>query len=54
MKGLLYFTDGYGDFPLKKQPYETAFIFLENAPRRNDVPSWAMKVVLDGDEVLIL
>lgn len=54
LKGLLYFTDGYGDFPLKKPPYETAFIFLENAPRRNDVPSWAMKVVLDGDEVLIL
>ena len=54
LKGLLYFTDGYGDFPLKKPPYETAFIFLENAPRQNSVPSWAMKVVLDGDEVLIL
>ena len=54
LKGLLYFTDGYGDFPLKKPPYETAFIFLENAPRQNSVPSWAMKVVLDGDEVQVL
>lgn len=54
LKGLLYFTDGYGEYPLRKPDYETAFIFLENPPVTYGVPSWAMKVVLDGDEVLML
>ncbi len=29
LKGLLYFTDGYGRYPLKKPPYDTAFVFLK-------------------------
>ncbi|MGM9567152.1 MAG: VWA-like domain-containing protein [Clostridia bacterium] len=54
LKGLLYFTDGYGEYPLKKPPYETAFIFLEDTPAQKNVPPWAMKAVLDGDEVWML
>ena len=54
LKGLLYFTDGYGDYPLKKPPYETVFIFPEDTPAQINVPSWAMKAVLDGDEVWML
>ncbi len=29
LKGLLYFTDGYGRYPLKKPPYDTAFVFFK-------------------------
>ena len=52
MKGLLYFTDGYGTYPERMPDYQTAFIFLE----KNDyifphVPSWAMRVVLEDDEI---
>lgn len=54
LKGLLYFTDGYGDYPMAKPDYETAFVFLERDRPGYDVPPWAMKVVLDGDEVLVL
>ena len=29
LKGLIYFTDGYGIYPHKMPPYQTAFVFLE-------------------------
>ena len=55
LKGLIYFTDGYGDFPKKKPPYDTAFVFVENenntAANNYDIPSWAMKLVLREEEV---
>ena len=28
LRGLIYFTDGYGTFPVKKPPYDTAFVFF--------------------------
>lgn len=46
LKGLIYFTDGYGVFPQKKPPYDTAFVFIEESYNNYDVPSWAMKLVL--------
>ena len=53
LKGLIYFTDGFGEFPAKKPPYETAFVFMRSdfdAAQSPDVPSWAIKIVLeDGD-----
>lgn len=43
LEGLLYFTDGYGDFPKCPPKYKTAFVFCEDTDVK--VPSWAMKVV---------
>ena len=52
LKGLIYFTDGYGIFPEKKPPYDysTAFVFLEDNYDKPPVPPWAIKLVLDGME----
>lgn len=30
LRGLLYFTDGYGTFPVKMPPYDTAFVFMRD------------------------
>ena len=55
LKGLIYFTDGYGTFPKKKQEYDTAFVFVNE---RNDpdfeppeVPPWAIKLILEGRDI---
>jgi predicted metal-dependent peptidase len=57
LKGLIYFTDGNGTYPKRRPPYETAFIFVDDDEFEYQVPSWAMKLVLEtGDiteEVLI-
>ena len=42
LKGLLYFTDGYGIYPEHMPEYDVAFVFLhedDNAPK---VPPWAV------------
>ncbi len=56
LKGLIYFTDGYGSFPQKTPPYDTAFVFVEDeqnpsASNNYEVPSWAMKLVLRKEEL---
>ncbi len=51
LKGLIYFTDGYGDFPARKPDYETAFVFIEEDYNNPDVPPWAIKLVLRKDEI---
>jgi hypothetical protein len=48
LRGLLYFTDGYGTFPLRKPEYQTAFIFVREGFEIPKVPSWAMRLVLDA------
>lgn len=52
LRGLIYFTDGYGTFPVKKPPYETAFVFLREDYRDVDVPPWAIKLIIDRDEFM--
>ena len=47
LKGLLYFTDGYGVFPVKKPVYDTAFIFMKDDYSDVDVPPWAIKIILN-------
>ena len=47
LKGIIYFTDGYGTFPEKKPAYETAFVFVRNTFDSPAVPTWAIKVVLE-------
>lgn len=51
LKGLVYFTDGCGHFPQTKPPYDTAFVFIDNSYNNYDVPPWAMKLVLQRDEI---
>lgn len=53
LKGLIYFTDGYGIMPEHKPPYnyDTAFIFLEDDLEKPPVPPWAIKVVLPTEEL---
>ena len=51
LKGLIYFTDGCGAFPQTKPPYDTAFVFIDDSYNNYDVPSWAMKLVLQKDEI---
>lgn len=51
LKGLVYFTDGYGLFPAKMPPYRTAFVFMEQEPEDVDIPAWAMKLVITEDEL---
>lgn len=52
LRGLLFFTDGYGDFPVTMPDYDVAFVFLEgNHCPLTRVPSWAIPVVLSDDEL---
>lgn len=50
LKGLIYFTDGYGTFPAKRPLYETAFVFMKEDYRDIDVPVWAMKLIIEPEE----
>ena len=50
LKGLIYFTDGYGTFPARMPDYTTAFVFIDDEYNNPEVPPWAIKVVLQkGD-----
>lgn len=51
LKGLIYFTDGYGTFPGQKPDYKTAFVFVEDEYNNPKVPPWAIKLVLQRDEI---
>lgn len=51
LKGLICFTDGYGIFPEYKPSYETAFVFVNDEYENPEVPSWAIKLVLQRAEL---
>jgi predicted metal-dependent peptidase len=51
LKGLIYFTDGCGVFPAQKPDYDTAFVFVEDEYNNPNVPPWAIKLVLQKDEI---
>ncbi|MBQ9043123.1 MAG: hypothetical protein IJ111_09980 [Eggerthellaceae bacterium] len=52
MKGLVYFTDGLGQFPDAAPDYDAAFVFMDNGEATMpSVPPWAMKVVLDEEGI---
>ena len=44
LKGVLYFTDGYGIYPEHKPPYDVAFVFPEMYDADRIVPGWAIRV----------
>lgn len=51
LRGLIYFTDGYGVFPVHMPEYDTAFAFIgdKHCPLSN-VPDWAISLILDEAE----
>lgn len=51
LKGLIYFTDGFGAFPAKKPDYQTAFVFVDDEYNNPAVPPWAIKLILQKDEI---
>ena len=53
LKGLIYFTDGFGVFPERKPSYnyDTAFVFLEDDYEKPPTPPWAIKLVLPVDDL---
>lgn len=53
LKGMIYFTDGYGTFPAEKTPYDTAFVFVVPEDYEQvTVPPWAIKVLLTEQEII--
>ena len=51
LKGLIYFTDGYGTFPEHRPPYTTAFVFVKDGYDIPEVPPWAIKLVLQHEDI---
>ena len=51
LKGLLYFTDGYGIYPERMPDYDVAFVFLQEDENGPKTPPWAIKIVLDEEEL---
>ena len=51
LKGLLYFTDALGTFPPTKPAHEAAFVFVNDNYSTPDVPPWAVRLVLQKDEL---
>ncbi len=52
LKGLIYFTDGYGTFPSKKPDFDTAFVFVNDDYERPQVPAWAIRLVLPREDLV--
>lgn len=49
LKGLIYFTDGYGIYPSRMPDYDVIFAFPEEDDNRQPVPDWAIKVILEDE-----
>ncbi|HAB93596.1 MAG TPA: hypothetical protein DCF49_02335 [Lachnospiraceae bacterium] len=47
LKGLMYFTDGFGTYPDKPTDYDTAFVFWKDEELDDTgVPDWAIKLFI--------
>lgn len=49
LKGMIYFTDGFGIYPASKPEYKTAFVFLDSNYNNYSVPSWAIKIIIEKE-----
>lgn len=49
LKGVIYFTDGYGIYPEQMPAYDVIFAFLNEDEYRAPVPPWSLKVILDEE-----
>ena len=52
LRGLIYFTDGKGIYPVQAPVYDAAFVFIEHLYSDESVPAWAMKVVLEEEQLM--
>jgi predicted metal-dependent peptidase len=56
LRGLIYFTDGYGTFPEHRPGYDAAFVFIDEIHGefvQPKVPPWAIKLILKPEEMEI-
>lgn len=51
MKGILYFTDGYGIYPERKPAYDVAFVFIGGFDEDRKVPAWAIRIDIDEERI---
>lgn len=51
LKGLIYFTDGYGVYPEWMPDYDVAFVFINEDEHAPKVPTWAIRIVLGEEEL---
>lgn len=49
LKGLIYFTDGYGIYPENPPKYDCMFVFNREDDLRMPVPGWAIQVVMEDE-----
>ncbi|MBR6159682.1 MAG: hypothetical protein IKQ40_05210 [Lachnospiraceae bacterium] len=49
LKGMIYFTDGYGIYPVNPPGYDCMFVFDREDEFRPPVPGWAYVTVFDRD-----
>ncbi len=47
LKGLIYFTDGYGIYPQSPPGYDVMFVFDGQDEYRPPVPSWAIETIIE-------
>jgi predicted metal-dependent peptidase len=48
LKGLMYFTDGFGEYPKKPTDYDTVFVFYgDDEHDDTHVPDWALALYLE-------
>lgn len=50
LKGMIYFTDGYGIYPEQMPDYDVAFVFLHDDDNAPKVPPWAIRLVLEEED----
>lgn len=51
LRGMIYFTDGYGIFPSVMPDYETVFVFVGEDEAFPETPVWATWLVLRSNEI---
>lgn len=52
LKGMIYFTDGFGIFPEKAPDYNAMFVFINSEDRKPQVPWWVIRVELPEEEFM--
>lgn len=51
LKGMIYFTDGYGIYPEHAPDFSTMFVFTKDDENAPELPWWAIKTIIEEEEV---
>ena len=51
LKGMIYFTDGWGTFPARQPDYQAAVVYVGEDYNNPQVPVWAIRLVLRPEEI---